>query len=287
MSVCLAATWNPRGEMPRFQRLLANLERVYASIVISFPPHAEQQVLELFTSGEYCSRSNILIIHNHTWAWGRYAALQKALETPAAQIHYADMDRLLRWVETRPEEHLRALQTMEKVDYLLMGRSEAAYRTHPQAMIQTEAISNQVISRLIGQAVDVSAGSKGFSRCAATFLIENTKPERAIGTDGEWTVLLHRAGFLINYLEVDGLDWESADRYQDCAAGSEAQQAAAQAYDIEPDNWAARVGIAMEIIQSGLDAAVRYLPGRPALALAEPEVMQRMSQRPAPNKAEI
>jgi hypothetical protein len=118
-------------------------------------------------------------------------------------------------------------------------------------------------------------------------LIENTKPERAIGTDGEWTVLLHRAGFLINYLEVDGLDWESADRYQDRAAGSEAQQAAAQAYDIEPDNWAARVGIAMEIIQSGLDAAVRYLPGRPALALAEPEPMQRMSRRPAPNKAEI
>jgi hypothetical protein len=107
--------------------------------------------------------------------------------------------------------------------------------------------------------MDVSAGSKGFSRRAAAFVMANTVPGRALGADGEWTVLLHRADFQLNYLEVDGLDWESADRYQARAADGHRQRQLADEYDANAENWAARVQVALEITQAALDAMQRTL----------------------------
>jgi hypothetical protein len=92
-----------------------------------------------------------------------------------------------------------------------------------------------------------------------------------LGTDGAWTVLLHRAGFRVDYLQVDGLDWETADRYQTRSAGSAQQKALAQAYDLDSAHWAMRVEVALEIVQAGLDAAAQDLPGNTPLLTRLPE----------------
>ena len=94
-------------------------------------------------------------------------ALQGALDTSADHIHYADFDRLLRWVETCPAEWQQAVESICQSEYLVIGRTPAAYDTHPSALVQTEAISNLVVSYLVGRTMDVSAGSKGISRQAA------------------------------------------------------------------------------------------------------------------------
>ncbi|HEX9028054.1 MAG TPA: hypothetical protein VF823_02690, partial [Anaerolineales bacterium] len=104
-----------------------------------------------------------------------------------------------------------------------------------------------------------SAGSKAFSRNAARFLVQNTTPGRALGTDGEWPVLLMRAGFEVDYVTVDGLDWESADRYQEYAAGPERQRHAAEEYDSDPQHWAARSAVALEIVEAALETSRRPL----------------------------
>jgi hypothetical protein len=271
MTIALAATWNPRGELGRFEQLLPRLEELYSHIVISFPPVADDQVVRSFIAGKFSKRPNITVVQNQIWSWGRYIALQKALHTSVSHIHYADMDRLLRWVETRPAEWHKVVTQIEAGDYLIMGRSPQAYATHPQALVRTEAISNRLISQLVGQALDVSAGSKGFSRRAAQFLVDQTQPGKALGTDGAWTILLHRAGFRVDYLEVDGLDWETADRYQTRSANAEQQQALAQAYDQDPAHWAMRVEVALEIVQAGLDAAAQELPGTTPMLVKLPD----------------
>jgi hypothetical protein len=126
-------------------------------------------------------------------------------------------------------------------------------------LIQTEAISNRIVSYLVGKAMDVSAGSKGFSRKAAEFLIANSQPGHALGTDGEWPVLLARAGFTIEYVAVDGLDWESADRYRERAADAHSQRSAAEAYDADPANWEHRVQVALEIVRAAQEANEKTL----------------------------
>ena len=90
-------------------------------------------------------------------------------------------------------------------------------------------------------------------------MIAHSPPGRALGMDAEWIVLLHRAGFAIDYVEVDGLDWESADQFAEQAANADAQRRAAESYDADPKHWARRVAVAMEIVQAGLDAAQRKL----------------------------
>ena len=124
-------------------------------------------------------------------------------------------------------------------------------------MLRTEAISNRVTSALLGMQMDVSAGSRGFSRAAARCLVEHARPGWALGADAEWLVVLQRSGFKLDYITIDGLDWEIADQYQRLAANPEQPRRAAEAYDADLQHWTRRIAVAFEIVESGLEAAAR------------------------------
>ncbi len=254
MTVMLATTFNPRGEVGRLQRLYPQLQAVYDDIVISMPPVANAEDVAAVKA-----LPGVIGFVNEDWSHGRYMALKKALDTPAQGVHYADMDRLLRWVELRPDEWRSTVDAVARCECLVIGRTEQAWATHPQALRRPEKITNTLFSHLLGQALDFGAGSKGFSRRAVEVLMANTQPGRALGTDAEWIVVLHRAGFRVESLLVDGLDWESADRYADQAADAEAQRRAAEAYDAQAKSWAYRIETIIETVESGLDAMQRPL----------------------------
>lgn len=260
MSVCLTTTWYPRGEFARFNRFLPMLEEKYAGIVISLIPSDDHDAMEQLASGEFSSNSKLTIFVNDEPRRGRYTALKKAIELPADFIHYIDMDRLLHWVETRPEEWMQMVEEIEKFDCIIFGRTQAAFLTHPQALITTEKISNQVVSYILKKEMDVSAGSKSFSHSAAQYLIDHCQPDNSIGSDAEWLILLKQAGFTLEYLQVDGLDWESADQYQMQAAHGEIQTQAAKVYDADPNHWSRRIEIANEVIHTALEISQKMLP---------------------------
>lgn len=254
MTIALASPWNPRGELARFERLHSAFAPVYDQIVITLPPDVDAGVVNTLES-----MNGVQPVVTKAWPEGRYLALKEVMNTGADHIHYADFDRLLRWVETCPDEWRRTVRAVQQSDCLVIGRSERAWNTHPQAMRQTEAISNAVISNLVGMELDLSSGSKGFSRAAVAVLMANTQPNRALGADSEWIIVLHRAGFVVDTLKVDGLDWETADRHQAAAADPQTQQALAAEYDQIAANWQMRVGVAAEIIEVGLEAMTRPL----------------------------
>jgi SAM-dependent methyltransferase len=259
MSVYLATTWYPRGELPRFTRFLPMLEEEYAGIVISLIPSDDQNVMRQFTSGEFLLDLKLTFHVNEDGRWGRYMALKKALETPTDFIHYVDMDRLLHWVETQPEEWKHMVGEVEKSDCIIFGRTQTAFLTHPQALIATEMISNQVVSGILGKEMDVSAGSKSFSRSAAQYIINQCQPDNSIGTDAEWPIRLKQAGFRLNYIQVEGLDWESADQFHLQAANADEQAKTALEYDADPKNWSHRIEIASEIIRKAHEVSqVKY-----------------------------
>ncbi len=250
--IALAATYDPRGELPRLQRLYPLLQSAYDPIVIVLPPHTDPADLAALRA-----LPGAIIRQAERWAEGRFLALELALGSDAPTIHYNDLDRLLRWVETRPEEWRTVVEQVRAADCLIVGRTPAAYATHPQALIQTEAIANAVVGVLLGRPIDLSAGSKGFSRRAAETLLARAHRDRAMGADAEWPLLLHAAGFTVEYVEVDGLDWETADRYRAAAADPAAQQALAAQMDADPAQWAWRVQVLAEIVHTALEAHPR------------------------------
>lgn len=268
MELALASAWHPRGELQRFLKIYPQLEQVYSDLAISLPPDSDPAEFE---SLHRLSKVSLVVTRN--WSWGRHIALRQALRTPAGYVQYADFDRLVRWVETQPDEWRGMALSLQSADCTIFGRSEKAWESHPQALRQTERIANLALAGPLGGVYDLSAGSKGFSRQAAEFILANSplaedQAGHALGTDGEWPVLLKRGGFEVNTILVDGLDWESADRYRLKAASPAEQRLAAQAYDADPKNWEGRVQVALEIVEVGLAAAERPLihPWEPGTA---------------------
>lgn len=255
MTIALAAAWDPRGELSRFLDHLLLFQEEYAGMAISLPPGVEPRLVDRLQD-----LPQVRVTVTPDWSHGRYSALKLASDFSTSHIQYADFDRLLRWVETRPQEWRWVLQEIQEHDCLIIGRSTASYRTHPRALIETEAISNKVISHLLGQSMDVSAGSKGFSRPACETILDNSEPGFALGTDAEWPLILKQSGYQVDYIAVEGLDWESADRYRLEAADQLSQKEAADLYDADPQNWSRRVAVAMEIVQVGLDTVSKDFP---------------------------
>ncbi|GAB4581732.1 MAG: hypothetical protein Fur0022_44820 [Anaerolineales bacterium] len=254
MTILLAATYHPRGEMTRLERLLPQLHAVYKEMTVVVPPHTLPDVAaclrEWFGAG---------LVVSQDWAHGRHLALAHALNFEGEFVQYADMDRLIRWVETRPEEWRRVVAEIPEHECLVIGRTEAAWETHPRALRDTERITSHVFSAILGQELDLSAGAKGFSRAVAEWIVRNSRPERALGKDSEWVILAHRGGFRISQVLVDGLDWEIPDRYQERAADAERIQRVREEYDAKVESWVMRVGVAKEIAEAGVEALQRPL----------------------------
>ena len=260
MSIYLATTWYPRGELPRFSRFLPMLEQAYTGIVISLIPSDDQDVMQQVRSGQFSSNPKVTLYVNEDGRRGRYMAIKKALDTPADFIHYADMDRLLHWVETRPEEWKQVVGEITKSDCIIFGRTQAAFLAHPQALISTEIISNRIVSDILKIDMDVSAGSTSFSRYAAQHIIENCRRDNSIGTDAEWPICLKQAGFRLEYIRVEGLEWESADQFLFHAANPDERAQAARDYDADPKHWLRRIEIAYEIIETAIDVSRKRQP---------------------------
>ncbi|MBV7333360.1 hypothetical protein KFU94_35015 [Chloroflexi bacterium TSY] len=247
MRLTLASTWTPRGERVRLQKLYSQLKQLYDTMVVSVPKTIEQEDRMLLQE-----ELGIGIVVMPQRGWGRYLVMHEALKSGADFIHYCDFDRLLHWVEADPSEWQTTVQRIRQTDCLIMGRSEQALHSHPQALVQTERIINTIASSILTQSVDLGGGSRGLSRAAAQFLIEHTTP--GSWGDAQWPILLHRAGFRVDYVALDGLEWESPDRYRNQAATSGQRSQAAETYDQDAKHWARRVQIAQEIIQEGLVA---------------------------------
>jgi hypothetical protein len=87
MTISLAATYNPRGEIPRLKRFYPHIQLAYSNIAISLPPTAasdEIAQIKLLPGAQ--------VIVNEDWSRGRYVALQTAFDMGADYIHYADLD---------------------------------------------------------------------------------------------------------------------------------------------------------------------------------------------------
>ena len=255
--ITLAASWYPRGELERVKRLLPQLQSLYSDIVIALRERSPEtpEVSEWFDENE--------IRYQLFEGWsGRHVCVQLALETGASHIHYCDFDRVLRWVECHLVELSETIRRIPLQDLLLIGRTEFAWETHPRSMFETESLFNTVFSHYLGRSMDFGAGSRGLSRWAAEFVLAQTPHTEALIMDSAWSVLLKRGGFRWDYVEVDGLEWESADQHKDVVATREEQQELADKSDASAKNWQLRTQVAQKILNFGLDAMTQPLEAK-------------------------
>lgn len=118
--------------------------------------------------------------------------------------HYCDLDRLITWALHHPEEFSQIQEQIMANDYLIIGRTEKSFASHPLEWRETERMTNRMFSGEFGEDVDIAAASCGMSRRA---LDEIVKKSAAKMTDAEWPLIVREAWGResIGFTKTDGL----------------------------------------------------------------------------------
>lgn len=250
--VALVSTMHdPDGRMVETTRLLfSRLLEMYEAVVVAPTFLTSPHMLEALEGAvvEPLEESNGCI------GVGRRHALRMGLRTNASHLHYCDFDRILHWIERYPEELASTLGELQKHDYTIIGRTDRAFATHPRVQRDTESITNHAFSLWFGQPVDISAGSCGVSRQAATLLLEKSvAPTNA--TDAEWPALVHMTKELgVGFVRTEGLEFETPNYYAEEIAQAGSLEVWLEERSKPLEAWITRTRLTLESLESILAA---------------------------------
>lgn len=194
------------GLIKMIERFGPHIPSDYEDAFVAVTPKTSRRTVEAIRA------SGIRVVRGSTSegrTWGLVLA-EGARRFPAFQL--SDLDRLLHWMMSYPDEFRRFLQSKPRVDWLIMERTVRAHQTHHAPLYQTERIANEVISRAMGEKMyhDYFGGSIFVTRRAA-MCVKNVR-SRDWSILAEWPLTLKRAGFRLAYKVYEGLEWETPDR---------------------------------------------------------------------------
>ena len=256
MTVTLAATYHdPEGRMVRqIQSALPLLMRVFGGLAIRASHAAYGPSLELFAAAgaRIAHGAANQAVERFKLGQARRDAIALALELDHPFILHCDCDRMLHWAERYPDELAQAAQHVTEFDFTVIGRTPRAFDSHPRIQRETEIIVNKVFATVSGHAWDVTAATRGLSRRAAEAILAGC-PDVEVSTDVSWTLFLQQHDhFKLGYIETDGMEFETGDRYADHIALAGGYDQWMNQLDADPRNWAHRLEMARVEIEGAL-----------------------------------
>ena len=255
MGVALALIQHdPHGQLfDQTMRVLPGLQQVFGVVVVCANSATAPQTLEyLAQHGVRVAAESLQVGLNHI-GWFRRGAVQLALQGPCPFILYCDFDRALHWMEWYPHEFAAVARRIRDADFTVLGRTPRAFNSHPRMQRDTEAIINHVFCEVSGLAWDVTAAARGLSRRAASTLLAQC-PDEQISTDVTWPLCAQRAGFTLEYLETEGLEFETADRFPAEVVQAGGLPQWIDRLDGDPQGWAMR----LELARIEVDAMIPF-----------------------------
>ncbi|WP_426350308.1 hypothetical protein ACPWSR_03455 [Alloiococcus sp. CFN-8] len=192
------------------------LKEIYKDMYVTVSQETSKALREELVANAF----KVKVIPKKGAAHARREVLKFGLTGGNDYFHYCDLDRLLTWADRYRDELKSTVNETSGHDYIILGRTERAFSTHPVEWVETEKITNKIFSLELGEEVDVTAGSCGFSRQSAQLISENSKDKM---TDAEWAMIVHRIGKKkVSYRAVEGLEYrEELNGYSKEVNGSE------------------------------------------------------------------
>jgi len=247
MRIGLATTHHdPDGRLyDQTMRLLPTLQELYGGIAVRVTADSQQRTIEALRGiGALVETGSSQEDGMDGLGRSRRQAVADALALDCAHFHLCDFDRVLHWAEHQRDELVAVLEWLPTYDFVVLGRTERAFTSHPRVQRETERIINFVYAQVSGDSWDVTAASRGISRQAAEVLIERSADD-TIGNDCTWPLLLRKTGGLtLGYWPTDGLEFETADRYPDEIAAAGGVDAWKARIDADPHAWERRLELA-------------------------------------------
>ncbi len=253
--IALAATLHdPEGALAgEIGRWLPRLRRLYARVQVASSPPTAASVRALLAAHGVDAGAPPTNTRGPLYR----LSLRRALAADVERVHYLDFDRALHWVARKPAELAALLARAARYDALLVGRTRRAHASHHEALFATELVAADAFAARLGlkMPVDFLAPSFVLSRAATERLLARSRA-RGSAMYGEWAALLVGLGPLA-YVECDGLDWETPDRYR--AEVRRIGRAAWRRAASTETEWTMRRAMAREFI-AGCDRALRRWP---------------------------
>lgn len=176
----------------------------------------------------------------------RREALALALtHAPGEHILYADLDHILRWLETDPDELDRLMHTAAAFDCFVIGRGPTSWERLPRRLAATESIVNEVYALMTGRKWDLLMAARVLSARAAEEIVTTCRVD-TMGNDADWPLRCEAHGMTLGYAEADGLTYRTNRDYAGDLEDS---------LDHDPHAWAMRV----RIVWQCLDAMAPYM----------------------------
>lgn len=182
------------------------------------------------------------------------AALKQPLNKHNDRMLYCDLDRALHWIKAYPTELQTVASTNPAYDFALFGRTSRAFMTHPETQTMTEGIANTVASRELG--LKETRDILGTTWILAPELAErviNRQNKNTFGFYTEWPMTLWKYATNPLYIECEGLEWETPDRYRE-----EIQALGYAKWKITfqtPQEWRRRTEMLRDFIESSYASA--------------------------------
>lgn len=203
MQVCLVCVVHDiQGRYVNFVRQAAPiLADLYSEMCIAVSDQTSGTLVAELQKGGFKTR----IVPKAGAANARRDALRFAVGTPYRHFHYCDLDKALTWVLNDASELKEVQDDIDKHDYLIVGRTQQAFYSHPDSWVKTEEITNHIASLELGFEVDITAGSCGLSRHAVESILKHSVAQM---TDAEWAMIVRRiAHGTVGYRAVRGLKY--------------------------------------------------------------------------------
>jgi hypothetical protein len=249
--IAFASTlYDPHDRLREKFRPVADLLRHFRSISIACTEHTSDR---LTTALEQVGAQTIRALGGSIGT-SRRAALTAAMDSSPDWVLYCDFDRWVHWAIHFPAElenlPSKLAQPQRGADpcYVCVGRSERAFKTHPETQQIPESATNRAISLQFGQPLDAVAGACWMNTQAARLILRDSR-EPSAATDLEWPALINRSCTgRVASIETEGLEFETATFYETEIAQAGGRDAWIRATYDRTDVWADRLRLAADSV---------------------------------------
>ncbi|MFX0138793.1 MAG: hypothetical protein ACFFDN_34450 [Candidatus Hodarchaeota archaeon] len=193
---------------------VSKIKKTFLKAVICLTPTTSEEVHKFLSGNDFKVVSEPSMRNVDTYRVAIMKTLDKIEKSQTEKIFYIDFDRLIHWIDVYPTEFINLISKGIDVDYLHIGRTLRAFETHPSTQQKTEIIVNEIGSRVLGlsEPIDLISVCCIFTKELGEKLME-IKNETTTGFYCTWPLLFWNWATKKQYIEVEGLEWETPDRF--------------------------------------------------------------------------
>lgn len=194
---------------------LPKLNELFVKIIVCLTPYTPDEVHSFLLSEGFNSIVEPSERNIDTYRTALKTTIEYINDSESQRIFHIDFDRLIHWINTYPEELTNILNNNINEEYIHIGRTTRAFNTHPKTQKETEIIVNEFGSKILGfeDTKDLISVCYIFSKNLGKKILKINN-FTTTGFYGSWPIYFWKFARSKSYIEVEGHEWETPDRFK-------------------------------------------------------------------------